>query len=422
MAAVDLQRIVDGLASRVGRPALIEDRRQRMVAYSEHGGPMDEVRRLSILRRHTTAEIMAWFRDVGVQQAHEPMRTPGNPDLGLLPRVCVPIWHRDLLLGYLWFIDDDQSMTDDEIAVASDAASDLALALYRENLVGELATQRETEAVRTLLADEPHSRELAARSLVEDAVIVDGTSVLALVARPLLEPGRLPDDDLRMALEQALVNTHRWVGPREVVHLVRYDHGVLLLSVTSATRTAVADVAQSLHAAMLAATRGTPGLVDCVVGIGQERNRLQDARSSYDEALQAARVARYLPQLGRVAAWSQLGIYRVLAQLPSGSVGGGVHPGIEQLLDNPSHLPLISTLEVYLDLAGNAHATAERLRLHRTSLYYRLQRVEQLAGTDLKDGNERLCLHLAIKLARLSGRYPPSGCHPVAAVASNEGG
>jgi hypothetical protein len=35
-------------------------------------------------------------------------------------------------------------------------------------------------------------------------------------------------------------------------------------------------------------------------------------------------------------------------------------------------------------------------------LYYRLQRVEQLAGTDLKDGHERLCLHLALKLARLS--------------------
>jgi hypothetical protein len=28
--------------------------------------------------------------------------------------------------------------------------------------------------------------------------------------------------------------------------------------------------------------------------------------------------------------------------------------------------------------------------------------VEALAGTNLKDGNERLCLHLALKLARLT--------------------
>jgi hypothetical protein len=32
--------------------------------------------------------------------------------------------------------------------------------------------------------------------------------------------------------------------------------------------------------------------------------------------------------------------------------------------------------------------------------------VEQLAETDLKDGNERLCLHLALKLGRLAGHYP----------------
>lgn len=73
--------------------------------------------------------------------------------------------------------------------------------------------------------------------------------------------------------------------------------------------------------------------------------------------------------------------------------------------DEASHV-LLSTLETYLDLAGNAHATAERLRLHRTTLYYRLQRVEQLAGTDLRDGGERLCLHLALKLARLTGAWP----------------
>jgi hypothetical protein len=416
--ASDLQRIVDGLAVRLDRPALIEDRRQRVVAYSDHGGPMDDVRRLSILRRHTTTEVMAWFRDVGVHQAREPMRTPGNPALGLLPRVCVPIWHRDLLLGYLWFIDDDQSMTDAAVALAAEAATDLALSLYRENLVGELATQRETEAVRTLLSEEPHAREQAARSLVEDGVLVDGVQIVVLVGRVVLEPSCLPDDDLRLAVEQALVNTHRWVGPREAVHLVRYDHGALVLSSSAgASRTATADVAENFHLALLAATRGVRGLVDVVVGVGQERERLHQARDSYDEALQAARVALHLPTLGRVANWSQLGIYRVLSQLPVPSLGGGgVHPGLDRLLHDPAHVPLVETLEAYLDLAGNAHATAERLRLHRTSLYYRLQRLEHLACTDLKDGNERLCLHLAIKLARLGGRYPPAGATPAVPV------
>jgi hypothetical protein len=80
------------------------------------------------------------------------------------------------------------------------------------------------------------------------------------------------------------------------------------------------------------------------------------------------------------------------------------------LLDAPETLPLVETLETYLDVAGNAQVTAERLNLHRTSLYYRLQRVEQLAGTDLKDGQERLALHMALKVARMTGQYVPR--HP----------
>jgi hypothetical protein len=420
--SADLQRIVDGLAARIGRPALIEDRRQRVVVYSEHGGPMDEVRRRSILRRHTTSEVMAWFRVVGVHQARGPLRTPGNPDLDLLPRVCVPIWHRDLLLGHVWFIDDDGSMTDGEVSVAEDAASDLALALYRENLVGELASQRETEAVRTLLSDVPEQREHAARSLVEDGVLVEGTQTVALVGRLFLRPGCPPGDEVRIAIEHALVGTHRWLGAREAAHLVRYDHGALVVSTSAgSSRAATTDVAEHLYAGLETAVRGLPGVLDLVGGVGQARERLAEVKGSYDEAVQAARVAANLPALGRVANWSQLGIYRVLAQLPTTSLdGGGVHPGFERLLAEPASAPLVETLEAYLDLAGNAHATAARLRLHRTSLYYRLQRVEQLAATDLKDGNERLCLHLAIKLARLSGRYPGAGV--AAGLGATEGG
>ena len=85
-----------------------------------------------------------------------------------------------------------------------------------------------------------------------------------------------------------------------------------------------------------------------------------------------------------------------------------LHPGVERLLADPGNRALLETLETYLDLAGSVVATARTLRLHRTSLYYRLQRVEELAGTDLKSGDERLMLHLSLKLARLAGRYPQS--------------
>jgi len=170
-------------------------------------------------------------------------------------------------------------------------------------------------------------------------------------------------------------------------------------------------VGQHLLTALRAGVRGLPSVHSVAVGVGQPRGKLVDLRLSYDEATVAARVAAaQLPSIGPVASWSDLGIYRVLSQLSGTALRrASVHPGLERLLDDKAHLPLLETLETYLDLAGNAHATAERMSLHRTSLYYRLQRIEQLAGTDLRNGSERLCLHLALKLARLAGRYRPTG-------------
>ena len=61
------------------------------------------------------------------------------------------------------------------------------------------------------------------------------------------------------------------------------------------------------------------------------------------------------------------------------------------------------TLEAYLDLAGDARATAEALSLHRATMYYRLNRIEEITGARLKTGDDRLALHLGLRLARLSG-------------------
>jgi hypothetical protein len=372
---------------------------------------MDEVRRLSILQRQTTAEVIAFFRDVGVQEARQALRTPPCPRLGMLPRICIPIRHGDLLLGFLWFLDPDESMTDEQIAEVSPTTTELALALYRENLSGELASQRETEAIRLLLADEPDARQHGALELLDGESLADDGTAIAMVAKLILGPGERLDDLSRIAVEQALLDTRRWLGPRQAVHLSRYDHGVLLVRCRrQRSSPELAAIATRLHTGLGEAARGLASVSGAVVGVGQTRPELAAVRESYDEAALALRVAVQLPAVGPVAWWSKLGIYRVLSQLTGEDMRStSVHPGLEKLLDQAVHQPLLETLETYLDLAGSAGATAQQLNLHRTSLYYRLQRVEELADTSLKDGNERLSLHLALKVARLTGRYQPTG-------------
>jgi DNA-binding PucR family transcriptional regulator len=60
---------------------------------------------------------------------------------------------------------------------------------------------------------------------------------------------------------------------------------------------------------------------------------------------------------------------------------------------------LAATLEAFLDAAGDIKRTAAALSLHRSGLYYRLQRIEELTGLDLAQGDDRLLAQLALRLA-----------------------
>lgn len=116
------------------------------------------------------------------------------------------------------------------------------------------------------------------------------------------------------------------------------------------------------------------------------------AGEAYRQALAAAELARLDPALPDRVGFADLGAYRLLL---------GAAP--EEVLGGLSEVQL-RTLETYLDTGCDARATAGRLHLHRTSLYYRLGRIAELTGRDLADGRVRLELHLALKLARLARR------------------
>jgi DNA-binding PucR family transcriptional regulator len=122
-------------------------------------------------------------------------------------------------------------------------------------------------------------------------------------------------------------------------------------------------------------------------------------------AREAARVADAIVELRPVASWDRLGIFRALATIPRERVAelSDIHEGLALLAETPMGRRLVATVETYLDLGADARAAAAALHLHRSSLYYRLGKCEAVAGVNLRDGVDRLQLHLALKLARLSG-------------------
>jgi hypothetical protein len=98
------------------------------------------------------------------------------------------------------------------------------------------------------------------------------------------------------------------------------------------------------------------------------------------------------------ASWDGLGGWRLIVEAPASLTVGQLHPGAEILADQP-RTDLLTTARVVLDHGGDIAAASHELHVHRTTLYYRLDRITALTGVDLRTGSTRTDLQLALWLA-----------------------
>jgi len=130
--------------------------------------------------------------------------------------------------------------------------------------------------------------------------------------------------------------------------------------------------------------------------------------ASLGNAQYAAHVAARVPQFRRAADWASLGAYAAFQQLYCDpSAPERICPGVSVLLDKRGKT-YRQTLRCYLECAAQAQQAAAQLHIHRTTLYWRLARAAEMVPLDLRRGEDRLKLHVALALADLTHPTPGS--------------
>ena len=141
-----------------------------------------------------------------------------------------------------------------------------------------------------------------------------------------------------------------------------------------------------------------------VGGMSGPAENLQDWTRVYNEALQAMDVGRRLHLSNQVVEFNSLGVYRLLSELEQvPSIQRFVMQIIGPLVryDEEHRGSLMQTLSAYFSNHGNISKTAESLFVHRNTLLYRMDRIQELTGQDLNNSDMRLALHLSLKLWQL---------------------
>ncbi|MET7517506.1 helix-turn-helix domain-containing protein [Streptomyces sp. NPDC005480] len=383
----DYQELVDEISALLSAPATLENRDFGLIAFGAHDSDsafdestLDPVRTRSILTRRSTAAVRTWFEGFGIARATSPVRIPPTPEAGVYRgRICLPVRHRGVVLGYVWLLDDDPGPTEHQLTAAMEVAGRIGALLADEAQAGADLTREFREV---LTAERGWQRDMAVAALrTALGSRADGLHAVVCVA-----PWLSADSDDAPSF--------RTIPAADALCMVPWGAAGQALALLVRLRSADA-LGPALAAA--AKLRERAGTAVVAAGFAGARRELGDLGAAWQEATAAARAALAEPRLGPDAQWAAIGPYRLLTALPPDTARD---PVLAPLL-LPANRQLARTTEVFLDCAGQAGRTAAELGIHRQTLYYRLSRVEQLTGLDLDDGEDRLLLHMGLKASRL---------------------
>ena len=327
-----------------------------------------------------------------------------------LERLVAPIQIRHEVAGYLSLIGREGDFDYLERIILGQVAPILALEFARERERSEVESRYQAEALMDVLqGNYSQTEEMIARARLLGYDLAPPQFVLVFELAPGIPeygPGsaqaqwgrRLRDELLR-------ASPTCWVSfeARRVLALLP-----VIDYVPQQEREYEQATLRKLERAQSRVEQGYGvQLPVCSGGMGRLARDIAHIPQAYREAQQALEIGRRLFGEGKLHAFAQLGMYRLLFHLyDHEELGNFYQETLGPLLDADArgNSALIDTLEAFFQCNGNLSETARAMHLHRNSLLYRLGRIEELLGTSLEDSELRLSLQIALKIRHLLKR------------------
>jgi purine catabolism regulator len=323
-----------------------------------------------------------WLREVPLSAFDPPVAA--RPLLDGQARLVAPILVQGSIAGFLSLLGSDGELGEMHRLAVGRAAHACAIELVRARAARDARDEVEEELLDVLTAGRPGSHQAARERAKRKGFDVDAP-YLVIAAEPA-ERGRAPK--VRAAWERLLATMRSSALVRE-----RGDATLALVSLAGKRALEPKALVEQLHRA----ARAVGGPV--ALGYGAVRTGTAEIASGAREAEQALTMGRRLFGPDSATAFKNLGLYRLLYALqPLPELRAFRDDALARLGAKDRRGVLLQTLAAYLATNGSPTDAADRLHLHRNTVLYRLGRIEDLLGVDLRNAEVRLALHLALKI------------------------
>jgi hypothetical protein len=390
----DLFPLANAIAYQVGGAISIEDPSGRVLAYSNlPHQQIDEIRRLGILGRQTPDRPTNVDEYQLVLQADGPVYFD-VPAPDHMSRLAIAVRVGPQVLGLIWALDDTPRLGDGANAAIEEAAKITALHLLRARSHRDPDRWSRGEALASLL-----SGSLSAEVAAAQLGISSGTPTVVLAiahTRPEDTPG------LSAARILDLVNLYceAW-HPQSVCTTV---NGVVYALLPVRTDPGLDQRIKKFADNVVGAVQRSTGLA-FQVGIGTPSFTHDDVPGCRRTADRVLRALAEGESESSVATATDIRSRVVLLEWAENrEITGSLPPGpVEAMIeyDAKNSTEYARSVLTFLDAFGEAIRAANALMVHENTLRYRVRRVQELFGIDLKDPDTRLVTWLQLRLKEL---------------------
>lgn len=385
-----LPGLAQRLASLIHHTVLIEDPFFHLLAASKANGD-SAIEHATPVELQNEPDFKAVLSEL-IESRHSPTITTYRN------RLVAPLLAADDVLGYLTVLRGDLELNELDRAAIELASTNCALELVKQRAAFEAEARLRGDFVLDLIGG--NFRD-------ESSVISRATFLGYDLQQPyevlLCDIGHhLPEHEASKLNQRLFQTAHRFILSRSPKSLVAaHSRSLIILLACVTKRDERTKPAVQLARALKETLEDAFPQVSLTLALGDSCYRPADFRRSYDYARSALDLMNSLGRTGQIIDSQELGFYGLLLQSNSPEKLAAYARTTFQCLrdyDELHHTELLRTLQLYFQHGGNKQLTARAAFLHVNTLTYRLRKVQEMLGVDLRRPDDLLHLQFALKV------------------------
>jgi purine catabolism regulator len=310
--------------------------------------------------------------------------------------------------GYLSLLDMRETLDDFDRLILTYGADVCAIELAKTRAIAFAVEQARGDWIQMWLSGTPADDDMMATRAAQTG-FDPLTTYMVTVFRATTEAGsNLPLESLIPLVRDDMTRRQIVGSVGQYVDMIVALYPLDQRAPDAAKQTKrVHDLVEEIRAQL--AARTPSGLV--AAGISRPACGLSTLREAYREAKDAVSIANEMGEHERSTFYGDLKLFQLLLALKERNLDNmrrfyaeTIGPLVEH--DGKKQGDLIRTLNGFFEANGNLAKAASDLDVHRNTLVYRLERISELTGLNLDDADNRLILHLALKVQRVLATLP----------------